>query len=536
MTSQRVDSLSYTLAAFAFVATAAWGAEHGMESRAGSAAKPTVVTIPLAAGHDTIGLSVTPGGKPFTQIVLEFADGSKKVLTLNVRPQTARRRVPLPADAPQGAKPAYEEVQAEDSLVAVSGMNLRIFAQAQSVSLHRPAAGRSAQALGQPSGRVPNVHALRVPQRGRPRGDVDQRLLCGRVSRCGRFAAGPGVVACRSGDQGRGVVPTAGGRGTILCVGHPPDCQAGRLREARVLWPAGADREPAESKTLHRVEGVPLLVADGSGNGDVGVVRQMKGSWALECDEHLSRTPFDGMPETLHFSVPPAFYHKAYVLCTAEPDPRKDPVLTVRMTRFARSGRGEAMSHTSVVLPRGDEAPAGNLKRVGTVAYTVDGQSVETPLYLAELDLDVGAILDLLGPHADRDYPMLDGRYLDIDLLGKIERVKPVRDSISAVHVFGITLERCPAEFSLVQRQPGNIFYNDEVPETVAVVKASEPCQTTLSWQITDVSGALVREDRVHLDFAAAGQERQHVIDLQAPRPGWYGLKFATCGAPQLRE
>ena len=85
---------------------------------------------------------------------------------------------------------------------------------------------------------------------------------------------------------------------------------------------------------------------------------------------------------------------------------------------------------------------------------------------------------------------MLDGRYLDIDLLGRIEGVKPVRDSTSAVHVFGITLERCPAEFSLVPRQPGNIFYNDEVPETVAVVKATEPCQTTLSWQITDVSGS----------------------------------------------
>ena len=50
---------------------------------------------------------------------------------------------------------------------------------------------------------------------------------------------------------------------------------------------------------------------------------------------------------------------------------------------------------------------------------------------------------------------MLDGRYLDIDLLGKIEGVKPVRDSTSAVHVFGITLERCPAEFSLVPEAAG---------------------------------------------------------------------------------
>ena len=116
----------------------------------------------------------------------------------------------------------------------------------------------------------------------------------------------------------------------------------GTMREARVSLANG----------LRRIEGIPLIVADGPGNGDVGVVREMKGSWALECDEHLSRTPFDGMPETLHFSVPQACYHKAYVLCAADPDPRKEPVLTIRMTRFARSGRGDAMTHASVVLPR----------------------------------------------------------------------------------------------------------------------------------------------------------------------------------------
>jgi hypothetical protein len=511
-----------SVVAVAFVTATAWGAESG----ATLAAKPTVVTIPLAAGRDTIGLSVTPGGKPFTRLVLAFADGSKKVLTLSVLPQTCKRRVRLPADAPKGAKPAYEEIQAEDSLVVVSGMNLRLFAR-------------------------PNLFRYTDPQQDELLKRWDSLPAASQTFMHYEFRNQPGRVEMWINGCYAGVFPAAGGLQQVQ-VSLPADAairdggsyqrpavaekyctldirriaKPGALRAARVIWPAGADRGPLESTGQRCVQGIPLLAADGPGNGDVAVVREMKGSWALECDEHLSRTPFDGMPETLHFSVPPAFYHKAYVLCAAEPDPRKDPVLTVRMTRFARSGRGEAMSHSSVVLPRGNEAPAGNLRRVGTVAHTADGQNVETPLYLAEIDLDVGVILDLLGPHADRDFPMLDGRYLDIDLLGKIERVKPVRDSTSAVHVFGITLERCPAEFSLVPRQPGNIFYNDEVPETVAVVKATEPCDTTLSWQITDVSGALVREDRVNLDFAAAGQERQHVVGLGAPRPGWYGLKL----------
>jgi len=129
MIRQRPKSCFSTLVAAVSVAAAAWGAENRVESGAKAAAEPVAVTIPLAAGHDTIGLSVTPGGKPFTQIVLEFADGSKKRLTLNVHPQTVRRRTPVPAGAPKDAKPAYEEVQAEDSLVVVSGMNLRLFAR-----------------------------------------------------------------------------------------------------------------------------------------------------------------------------------------------------------------------------------------------------------------------------------------------------------------------------------------------------------------------------------------------------------------------
>jgi hypothetical protein len=529
MMEKRIDPRQFVGGAVLLVAcaAAAWGADSPRVDGATAAAKPAVVIVPLAADHDTIGLSVTPGVKPYTQMVLKFADGGKKLLALNVRPQTGKRRLPVPPGAPRGAKPAYEEVQAEDSLVAVSGMNLRLFAR-------------------------PNLFRYTDPQQDELLKRWDSLPGASQTFVHYEFRSRPDRVEMWINGCYAGMFPSAGGLRQVqvtLPVGASIRDQAsfqraavedkyctldisriakpGAMREARVLWPAGADRGPAASKPLRQVNGIPLVVAGGPGNGDVGVVREMKGSWALECDEHLARTPFDGMPETLHFSVPPAFYHKAHVLCAAEPDPRKDPVLTVRMTRFARSGRGEAMSHSSVVLPRGNEAPAANLNRVGTVAYAADGQSVETPLYLAKIDLDVGAILDLLGPHADRDFPMLDGRYLDIDLLGKIERVKPVRDSTSAVHVFGITLERCPAEFSLQPRQPGNIFYNDEVPETVAVVKATQPCRTTLSWQIIDVSGTRVRDESVNLDFAAAGEERQHVVSLKAPRPGWYGLRLS---------
>lgn len=508
----KAKSFLILVAALLASSTTGWA-----DDRKGTGAKPEVMVLPLAAQDDAIGVSIAPGEKPSTQVTLEFIDGSNKLLSLTVQPQTARRKAPLPPGAPKTAKPVYEEFKAADSIVAVSGTNLRLFAR-------------------------PNLTRYTDPQQNELLKKWDTLPAASKTFVHYEFRSQATQVEMWINGCYAGVFPAKSRLRNIRL--SLPDGAAARdwasyrlpavekeycpLDIARIAKP-GAMREArvSLSKGMRQVEGIPLVVADGPGNGDVGVVREMKGSWALECDEHLSRTPFDGMPETLHLSVPQAFYHKAYVLCAAEPDPHKEPVLTVRMTRFARSGRGDAMAHTSVVLPRGDETPAANLTRVGSVSYTAEGKAVETPLFLAELDLDTGAILDLLTSEKDPHAAMLDGRYLDIDLLGKIQGIKPVRDATSAVHVFGITLRRSPAEFSLVQKQPGNIFHNDEVPETVAVVKAVEPGKTVLSWEIRDVSGALLRAEHADLGFSATGEQRQQAIALSAPRPGWYGLKFA---------
>ena len=82
------------------------------------------------------------------------------------------------------------------------------------------------------------------------------------------------------------------------------------------------------------ISGIPFLVADGPGNADTGVCRENLGSYALECDGYLSRTPFEGMPESLLFSVPPAQYNRAWALCAVEDDPDKVTVITARLTKF----------------------------------------------------------------------------------------------------------------------------------------------------------------------------------------------------------
>ena len=53
----------------------------------------------------------------------------------------------------------------------------------------------------------------------------------------------------------------------------------------------------------------------------------MQGLRALETNENTSRTSLDGMKESLHFSVPQAFYHRAWVLCAVDLSPASQAVV-----------------------------------------------------------------------------------------------------------------------------------------------------------------------------------------------------------------
>ena len=310
--------------------------------------KPAAAAIPLAATDDAIGLSLRPAARSSTQIALDFAGGGKKVLTLEVRAQTGKRRSRQAGGTANRAKPAYDQVEAKDSFVAVSGTNLRIFARPNLVRYTDPQQDELLRKWDSLPAASQTFMHYRVPESARPRGNVDQRLLC-------RACFPPRAVCGRS----RFPCPRRRPSGKR----HRINCPQSRRSTARWTSAGSPSRAPCGkrgcrwSRGCIAVQGIPLIVADGPGNGDVGVVREMKGSWALECDEHLSRTPFDGMPETLHFSVPQAFYHKAYVLCAAEPDPAQGAGADGADDAF-RHVRGEAMRWRT--LPSGCRAaPSG---------------------------------------------------------------------------------------------------------------------------------------------------------------------------------
>ena len=285
------------------------------------------------------------------------------------------------------------------------------------------------------------------------------------------------------------------------------------------------DAKPSMNSGMSDIKGIPMIVASGEGSADIGLTREGQGNWALEVDEYLARSPFDGFLSEVHFSVPAAPYSRAWVLCAVDPDPAKDPILTTRLASYVENGVGKNMLTDSVLtLPRGEEKAGEGITLVGTVSKTTkDGKKIDLPLFLVEVPLKTGEIIDLA-----MNKPMLN-----FEFFGKpwenFEQIdnscKPDPDSRSAVQIFGVTLEKSPVGMDIVESQPANIFANDEKPETGLVLKSFAPAKGKVSWEILDVDGKKVgKEGSADYSFAKAGEEQKVNIPLSASEIGWYEL------------
>ena len=297
----------------------------------------------------------------------------------------------------------------------------------------------------------------------------------------------------------------------------------GALADARVT----VGGKPAGAQT---VAGIPLLVADGPGNADTGVCRENLGSFYLECDGYLARTPFDGMPESLLWSVPVAQYHRAWLLCAVEDDADKVPIVTARLTKFlpgSEVGRGPAIADTEIVLPRtGEPMPAG-VKPVGEIRS--GGKTL--PLYLVECRIDSGSIQEIIF----QEKPA----WLDFEVLGKrndkdnfyVDRSRKPADDRSGVHVFAATLERPPVEMHVMPAVFGNIYQPGEKPAMTATLHAHERTSATLAWTVRDLAGKTLEQGSKPLAFAQAGD----VVKVETPfsqrELGWYRVDFQLTGA-----
>lgn len=473
---------------------------------------------------NTVEAEFRIGGMGKIAVTFKFPDGKAQTLLGAVKADTLKRTVD------KDGKKTPEMLPMADGWIEFTGAGLR-FEYHSRPYLKRYTEAQQAE-LAKVWETLPAAPSCWVPLEIRADAAGVELWMDGRY--CGRVASESRLAEVSFKLEAGGAVRnervfTRAASGLFLPLDVRRIARPGVMKECRVSLKSGAQQ----------VKKVPMVVADGAGNADVGMAKEMQGLRALETNENTSRTSLDGMKESLHFSVPQAFYHRAWVLCAVDPDVKKDSVLTTRLTRFGIWGRGGAMADTTLTLPRGDEKPGAGIEQVGTVEFSAEQKKIKAPLYLVRVDLKAGDILDILADQKDPYAPMKIGPYLDFEFLGKCgglevqtdRRRKPVPTSTSAVHIFGVTLEKAPAELRLKQSQPGNIFHNDETPETTFAIRANTAGRCELRWEITSIDGRVLVKKTKSVELPAVGSEVDVAVPLTMPDAGWYRLSVTLADA-----
>ena len=215
----------------------------------------------------------------------------------------------------------------------------------------------------------------------------------------------------------------------------------------------------APLKGLPDMQKVPFRFARATHTLNLAFCRENLGTFALECNGYLSKSPFDGMPSAMQFSVPVAQYVRAYALCAADPKAPDDfePVVTARLTHYLDNGaRSQAACECTRRLPRrGEPLPEG----VTAFGEAADG----TPVYQVAFDFDVGTIQDLTS--------MLKLDRLDLEFIGPLwekdtyylsRKRSPSYEKQSSVQIYAVTLEKTPVGLVVTPNRRNSLYYPDE--------------------------------------------------------------------------
>ncbi len=271
------------------------------------------------------------------------------------------------------------------------------------------------------------------------------------------------------------------------------------------------------------------FVAPTAVNLDIGVTASHRSLYPQEYGDsgYTGRNAFDNAQDSYLFTVPMKQYSHAWLLCAVEDDPAKTPSVNVRLTRFVPSGKMGGRAY-SAIADTVCAVPGPNAQKVGTV--TVNGKTL--PLWRVEALFDLGKVIDLItDPYAKWGRGAFPMHYLDFEITGDHFpyrqpftdiRMYPDPAKKSAVHVFGVTLERSPADVRFMETSLSqNKFNDDEKPEMKVAVTPVIPGEYTLKWKITDSDGKDAGSGEFTTDQAV-----EKTIDLQQDDLGWYEIVF----------
>jgi len=242
-------------------------------------------------------------------------------------------------------------------------------------------------------------------------------------------------------------------------------------------------------------------------------------------------------PSSFIFTVPAAQYSRAWVLFALDDASGKDACFNARLTRFNRIPGQKYVDRSYASLANTLVEDMSTAQVVGAV--TIGGR--ERPLLLLEVPLASGDIQDIIFTDRRASHALRKGRYLDFELSGRPnQRRMPFGDTrhlpdptkVSAVQVFGLTLEISPGEMEVRPVQVGNIFQPDETPELIVAVRPQRPGDYQLRWQIRSAEGQVVGDGKRDVPGDTASE---HTLNLAQPELGWYEIVISLwSGTRQL--
>lgn len=267
-----------------------------------------------------------------------------------------------------------------------------------------------------------------------------------------------------------------------------------------------------------------------SANLDLGVTASHHSLYPQDYGNsgYTGRNAFDNARDSYLFTIPMKQYSHAWLLCAVEEDPSRTPSVNVRLTRFVPSARMGGRAY-SAIADTVCAVPGPNAKQVGTVA--VNGKTL--PLWRVEARFGLGKVIDLItDPHEQWGRGAFPMHYLDFELTGEHYkyrqpftdiRMYPDQEKKSAVHVFGVTLERAAADVRFIETSLSqNKFGDDEKPEMKVALTPVLPGKYTLQWNITDSDGNAAGSGEFTADRAV-----ERAIDLRQKDLGWFEVKFS---------
>ncbi len=283
---------------------------------------------------------------------------------------------------------------------------------------------------------------------------------------------------------------------------------------------------------MEDIAGIPMNVVSPDKNIDVGCARWLGSDRA---DPYYKRSSWDGIPETIIFSIPKRFYNRLQVLCAVDHSEGRGPAMGVRLARYRQKWNGPGATQADINVTIDPDEPQGctSIKKVGTIQAIVGNKKRTLPLYLVEIPLKTGELSDYLQMEGMDWDETSDYFYLEFTRPLKIRRTinsgtygkKPLGNR-SGIHIFGATLEKAPVKIFVGSDEIGNIFYKNEDPSLK--IEINNPSDTnyrlSMSSQFTDFFGN-VQESKKKLVIKPGKTEVP--FDLKEVESGWYSAEFS---------